>query len=312
MTRKLLSVVLLFVLTVIPLKTANALSLAYVVEQQELTIELGPDGSAKIEDRIRYSGPSSFQPTYTIYSPSNLADSTFGFSIEELNLAIEVVDLETGKSQMIEASDHLEDGHYYAYPEQDTVQIEIPMFDQGYKFELVFRYEFENFVTNYQDVAVIDTLKAAGGPLQQYTQATVRLILPGALDFSADQAATTDLTNVEEAVTEEDEVGLPSSPTFKQSTNELAHFSEKLPGDLWAWLFYAEKAQLTLEPGDEQTVMQIHFPKIGLGEPTEIQIATPVERFPANPYQISEPILDELMATNHERMQTAEPYEDIW
>lgn len=47
--------------------------------------------------------------------------------------------------------------------------IDLQIIDYGTEYGLVFRYEFENFVPNYVDVSVIETLKANGDPLQDDT-----------------------------------------------------------------------------------------------------------------------------------------------
>lgn len=351
---KKIMLLLWLVFSLLPLKMTEALSLPYVVNQQVLTIELASDGSAKIEDRLHYSGPANFKLTYTIYQPSTMKEqlsptSAKILNLADLNVSIEVINLETGESQPVERSLQAKENYYYAYTQGDTVLIDLQMVDHGAEYGLVFHYELENVVTNYQDAAVIEPLKAIGGPLQQYTASTVRLILPEGLDLSdtetngATETNGTTETNVtlaneiyeqtepegdvvaeittdgtdtvnspDSSAARQAQISLPIAPTLNPLSQAKAHFSETLPGNLWAWLFYAENAQLTIQPGDQQTVIEIHLPKIGLNEPTEIQLTTPSDRFPDNPKQSSEPILDQLMETNRERMETAEPYEDIW
>lgn len=341
MTRKLLVLVLL-ISTLLPLQTTEALSLAYLVTEQHLTLELATDGSAKIEDRIHYSGPENFKLSYTIYQPSTMKEdvsenaSSVALNLEDLNLEIEVINLETGDSQQVEMGAQEETNHYYASPKNGDILIDLQMTDYGGEYGLVFHYDLTSFVTNYQDAAVIDSLKAAGGPIQQYTTSTVRVILPGGLDFSAEAAELEPMAEVEIEPAAEAEFGAEiesdsdssaeidnssnisnmissSLPIAPNPSNEAAaHFSEKLPGDFWVWIFYAEDAQLTLEPGEEQTVLQIYFPKIGLSEPTEIQVTVPIERFTDNPQIVSESILESLSQTNRERMATEAAYEDIW
>lgn len=341
MTRKLLVLVLL-ISTLLPLQTTEALSLAYLVTEQHLTLELATDGSAKIEDRIHYSGPENFKLSYTIYQPSTMKEdvsenaSSVALNLEDLNLEIEVINLETGDSQQVEMGAQEETNHYYASPKNGDILIDLQMTDYGGEYGLVFHYDLTSFVTNYQDAAVIDSLKAAGGPIQQYTTSTVRVILPGGLDFSAEAAELEPMAEVEIEPAAEAEFGAEiesdsdssaeidnssnisnmissSLPIGPNPSNEAAaHFSEKLPGDFWVWIFYAEDAQLTLEPGEEQTVLQIYFPKIGLSEPTEIQVTVPIERFTDNPQIVSESILESLSQTNRERMATEAAYEDIW
>lgn len=355
MTRKLLVLVLL-ISTLLPLQTTEALSLAYLVTEQHLTLELATDGSAKIEDRIHYSGPENFNLSYTIYQPSTMKEdvsenaSSVALNLEDLNLEIEVINLETGDSQQVEMGAQEETNHYYASPKNGDILIDLQMTDYGGEYGLVFHYDLTSFVTNYQDAAVIDSLKAAGGPIQQYTTSTVRVILPGGLDFSAEAAELEPMAEVESEPTVETDFEAESEPAAdaeNESKSEIesesdspaeidnssnisnmissslpiapnpsneaaAHFSEKLPGDFWVWIFYAEDAQLTLEPGEEQTVLQIYFPKIGLSEPTEIQVTVPIERFTDNPQIVSESILESLSQTNRERMATEAAYEDIW
>lgn len=337
---------MILMVSLIPLQTADALSLAYIVSRQDLTIELAPDGSAKIEDRLDLTGPAGFEMSYVINQPGTMKkqlspNTTTALNLDKLNLDIEVVNLETGDTQPVEASDEFKENHYYAYARGDAVYIDLQMTDHGYEYGLVFRYEFDNFVTTYEDAAVIEPLKTPDGLLQNYTDASVRVILPGGLDYSVtpeseddsegdsqensegeseeasqedqskDEASDASTTESEDA-TETPATSQPVAPEVKPSSDEMPHFSEKLPGDLWAWFFYADQAQLTLTPGEEQTVMQIHLPNIGLGELTEVQIATPIDRFPDNPNEVPEKILDELIQKNQEKMDTAEPYEDFW
>lgn len=343
MTRKLLVLAWLSFM-LLPLQTTEALSLVYLVTEQHLTLELATDGSVRIEDRIHYSGADNFKLSYTIYQPSTMKEdvsentSSATLNLENLNLEIEVINLATGDSQRVEMGAQEETNHYYASPKNGNILIDLQMTDYGGEYGLVFHYDLTSFVTNYEDAAVIDSLKTATGPIQQYTTSTVRLILPGSLDFSAETAELEPMAEAEsesaakvefkaeiESEYESDSpaeidnssslsnMTISSLPIAPKPSNEaVAHFSEKLPGDFWVWLFYAEDAQLTIEPGEEQTVLQIYLPEIGLSEPTEIQVAVPIERFTDNPQRVSESILESLSQTNRERIETEDAYEDIW
>lgn len=47
--------------------------------------------------------------------------------------------------------------------------IDLQIIDYGTEYGLILHYDFENFVPNYEDVSVIETLKANGDPLQDDT-----------------------------------------------------------------------------------------------------------------------------------------------
>lgn len=49
-------ILLMVIVAFLPLKTTEALSFANLVTEQHLTIQMAPDDSAKIEDRLHYVG----------------------------------------------------------------------------------------------------------------------------------------------------------------------------------------------------------------------------------------------------------------
>ncbi|MGO4928070.1 hypothetical protein ACTQ45_12580 [Fundicoccus sp. Sow4_D5] len=59
--------------------------------------------------------------------------------------------------------------HYHAYSEEGPLMIDLQIIGYGTEYGLILHYDFENFVPNYEDVSVIETLKANGDPLQDDT-----------------------------------------------------------------------------------------------------------------------------------------------
>lgn len=302
----------LILIALLPIPRANALSLAYIVFNQQLTIELATDGSAQIEDQITYGGPSSFTVFYQ--------------TPQALDLEIAVLDETTNTTTPLSKYDSTSDRdlnlyEYQVTEEEGGTKIELVLGEFEESVTLVYNYRQENFVTNHDDVAVLQPLKGAQGLIQQYTDATIRLVLPAGLDLETEQekiesenvpTSSTSSSNLDSDTLDDDKPAVQPAVEPKPEVTEPAHFTERLPGGIYVWLFYAEGNQVTVESDETNTIIEISLPDIGLSEPIEVQVAVSVERFPDNAQVVEGNILAEIVAVNSQRMLDEEPYEDIW
>lgn len=147
---KLFAVLLLIVLIVTPFGiSASAASRSYYVSDYNADINITPDGSANVEERITYDFSGSFNGVYVNF------DSSGSQGIEDMNISV----LRGGnESKISESSYTISNGTYVYTYESGLDKYTIYESSSNEKKTLIFRYKLLNVITSYNDYAEFDRL----------------------------------------------------------------------------------------------------------------------------------------------------------
>lgn len=148
---------------------AKALGLAYVTRDQNLTIALQADGSAKVSDKLTYI---SYQAD-TFHHTLQLLD----YDVSQLSVSL--LDPITQSKQPVMLSDTNEPLSYQLIEVREEYQ-RLQIFYEAKHENVTFYYDYviDNFVTNYADGAELIALRAQDGIIQEDADFTGTILLP--------------------------------------------------------------------------------------------------------------------------------------
>ncbi|MGO4928072.1 DUF2207 domain-containing protein [Fundicoccus sp. Sow4_F4] len=219
---------------------ARALDIAYITNEQKLTIDLQEDGSAKVSDRL----------TYTSYHAKTFHHTLHLLDYDVRKLSVSLIDPTTQTKQALRLTDKYEPLSYQITKVTDDQQrLQLNYESQHEKVTFVFEYVIDNFVTTYQDVAVLTTLQTDASIIQEEADFTGTLLLP-------------------------------TLPQQDAQTQEVA-ISAQLTNT-------SEEGQVTIERQGNRHMIRVGIPSEAMTSETALTIQVAASFFPKNPNDFSE------------------------
>ena len=164
---------------------AKALEIAYVISEQELTINLHADGSASVTERLTYESYHAETFHHTLHLLDYNIHHLTIHRVDPLTAKKLPLTLSTDRSlltyQVVEDSDDLQ-----------RLQLFYPSKHEPVSF--MFAYEIDNFVTTYADLAELTALQTEAGLIQEEVDFTATIQLPEL--FCEEEACQAQLINL--------------------------------------------------------------------------------------------------------------------
>lgn len=217
---------------------AKELGLAYVTRDQNLTIILRADGSAKVSDEL----------TYTSYQADTFHHTLHLLDYDVSQLSVSFLDPITQSKQPLMLSDSKEPLSYQLIEVKDDYQ-RLQIFYEAQHENVTFYYDYviDNFVTNYTDGAELIALRAHDGIIQEDADFTGKILLPALTQ----EEVTVQLLNIGDqaqvVVGWEEEtvihIGIPADAMTNETILHIQVAAELFPKNPNSFLEHSQKRE---------------------------------------------------------------------
>lgn len=239
---------------------ARHLGIAYIISEQNLTLDLLSDGSAKVSDMITYHSYHADTFHHTLH----LLD----YNISQLTVSL--FDSKAQTKQILRQTEANVPLSYQLTKKMDEalrLQLNYPSQHQTVSF--VFEYVIDNIVTSYADLAELTPLLTQDSLIQEEADFNGTLLLPAVPQAQGKMLGDDDTKN---RVPEENYTYAIHPPHTAPQ--------EKVTAQL---IKTGDQAQVSIDKWEGRSIIRVGLPSTAMTNETALMIQVAPEYFPNNP-----------------------------